>query len=158
MKSTMRISLRPWPILSLVELNTDDAPSLGINAHVPESRSLHGTFTQGTSGVTSDVVNPAKDAILSQLPHAKQSELDAALAAADKGFKIWKRVSAYERGKILRKAADLLRAEVIARLLTKEQDKILAEARVEVLGAADIIDWFAEEGRRAYGPYHPSAC
>jgi succinate-semialdehyde dehydrogenase/glutarate-semialdehyde dehydrogenase len=58
----------------------------------------------------------------------------------------------------LRKAADLLRAraEEIARVLTQEQGKILAEARFEVLGAADIIDWFAEEGRRAYGRIIPA--
>ena len=82
----------------------------------------------------------------------------AALAAADKGFKEWKRVSAYERAKILRKAADLIRARAddIAKVLTQEQGKILIEARLEVQGAADIADWFAEEGRRAYGRIIPA--
>lgn len=119
---------------------------------------IDGKFTSGGSGAASDVVNPAKDQVLGRVPHAKKAELDAALAAADKGFKTWKRVSAYERAKILRKAADLVRAraEDIARVLTLEQGKILAEARLEVQGAADIIDWFAEEGRRAYGRIIPA--
>jgi succinate-semialdehyde dehydrogenase/glutarate-semialdehyde dehydrogenase len=119
---------------------------------------IDGKFTSGGSGAASDVVNPAKDQVLGRVPHAKKAELDAALAAADKGFKTWKRVSAYERAKIFRKAADLVRAraEDIARVLTLEQGKILAEARLEVQGAADIIDWFAEEGRRAYGRIIPA--
>ena len=119
---------------------------------------IDGKFTSGSSGVTSDVINPANDAVLAKLPHAKKAELDAALAAADKGFKEWKRVSAYERAKILRKAADLVRerTEDIAKVLTQEQGKILLEARLEVQGAADIIDWFAEEGRRAYGRIIPA--
>jgi succinate semialdehyde dehydrogenase (EC 1.2.1.16) len=82
---------------------------------------IDGKFTSGSSGVTSDVINPANDAVLAKLPHAKKAELDAALAAADKGFKEWKRVSAYERAKILRKAADLVRerTEDIAKVLTR---------------------------------------
>lgn len=119
---------------------------------------IDGKFTKGDSGVSSDVVNPSKDSVLGKLPHAKKAELDAALAAADKGFKTWKRVSAFERAKILRKAADLLRtrADDIAKVLTQEQGKVLIEAKIEVQGAADIIDWFAEEGRRAYGRIIPA--
>ncbi len=119
---------------------------------------IDGKFTKGDSGVTSDVLNPAKDSVLGKLPHAKKAELDAALAAADKGYKEWKRVSAFERAKILRKAADLVRARAddIAKVLTQEQGKILIEAKLEVQGAADIIDWFAEEGRRAYGRIIPA--
>jgi len=119
---------------------------------------IDGKFTKGDSGVTSDVVNPSKDSVLAKLPHAKKAELDAALAAADKAFKSWKRVSAFERAKILRKAADLVRARAddIAKVLTQEQGKVLIEARIEVQGAADIIDWFADEGRRAYGRIIPA--
>ena len=119
---------------------------------------IDGKFTQGNSGVTSDVLNPSKDTVLGKLPHAKKPELDAALAAADRSYKEWKRVSAYERSKILRKAADLLRArsDDIAKVLTQEQGKVLVEAKMEVQGAADIIDWFAEEGRRAYGRIIPA--
>lgn len=119
---------------------------------------IDGKFTKGDSGAASDVVNPSKDSVLAKLPHAKKAELDAALAAADKGYKSWKKVSAFERGKILRKAADLVRARAddIAKVLTLEQGKVLAEARGEVQNAADIIDWFGEEGRRAYGRIIPA--
>ncbi|MEP7031651.1 MAG: NAD-dependent succinate-semialdehyde dehydrogenase, partial [Pseudolabrys sp.] len=65
---------------------------------------------------------------------------------------------AFERSKILRKTADLVRARAdqIATILSLEQGKILPEARMEVLGSADILDWFAEEGRRAYGRIIPA--
>jgi succinate-semialdehyde dehydrogenase/glutarate-semialdehyde dehydrogenase len=119
---------------------------------------IDGKFTKGASGVSSDVLNPAKDSVLAKLPHAKKAELDAAVRAAEKGFQTWRKVSAYERSKILRKAADNLRARAgdIAKVLTQEQGKILAEATMEIAGAADIIDWFAEEGRRAYGRIIPA--
>ncbi|HXF53023.1 MAG TPA: NAD-dependent succinate-semialdehyde dehydrogenase [Hyphomicrobiaceae bacterium] len=119
---------------------------------------IDGKFTKGSSGLTQDVINPSKDSVLAALPLAKKPELDAALAAADKGFKAWRRVSAYERAKIMRKAADLLRARTgeIARQLTLEQGKVLAESTLEVQMAADVIDWFADEGRRAYGRIIPA--
>jgi succinate-semialdehyde dehydrogenase/glutarate-semialdehyde dehydrogenase len=110
------------------------------------------------SGKSQDVVNPATSKPIGELGLASKADLDKALAAADKGFKTWRKVSAFERGKILRKAADLVRAraEDIAKVLTQEQGKILAEARLEVLSGADIIDWFAGEGQRAYGRIIPA--
>lgn len=119
---------------------------------------IDGKFTKGSSGATHEVVNPSKDSVLGKLPLAKKAELDAALKAADKGFKEWKRVSSYERAKILRKAADNVRARAddIAKVLTQEQGKVLAEAKMEVISSADIIDWFADEGRRAYGRIIPA--
>jgi succinate-semialdehyde dehydrogenase/glutarate-semialdehyde dehydrogenase len=84
--------------------------------------------------------------------------LDEALEHAAKGFAVWRKISAYERSKLLRKTADILRerSESIARILTMEQGKPLAEARAEMAGAADVIEWFAEEGRRAYGRVIPA--
>jgi succinate-semialdehyde dehydrogenase/glutarate-semialdehyde dehydrogenase len=119
---------------------------------------IDGKFTKGASGATQDVVNPSKDNVLAGLPLAKRPELDAALAAADKGFKVWRRESAFERAKIMRKAAELLRARAgaIARQMTLEQGKVLAESTLEVQMAADVIDWYAEEGRRAYGRIIPA--
>jgi succinate-semialdehyde dehydrogenase/glutarate-semialdehyde dehydrogenase len=119
---------------------------------------IDGTWLQPSSGTGQDVINPAKDTLLARLGHVSRADLDKALAAADKGFRTWRRVSAFERGKILRKAADLLRARAddIAKTLTLEQGKILLEAKLEVAAAADIIDWFAEEGRRAYGRLIPA--
>ena len=90
-------------------------------------------------------------------PCESKADLDQALAAAKKGFAVWRATSAYDRAKVMRKAADLVRerADDIARVMTQEQGKVLAEARIEVLVTADIIEWFAEEGRRAYGRIVP---
>ena len=119
---------------------------------------IDGKWAQPTSGKTSDVLNPSTNAALGKLGHASKADLDRALAAAAKGFAVWRKVSAFERGKILKKVAELMRARAdeIATVLTLEQGKVLAEAKVEVLGSADIIEWFAEEGRRAYGRIIPA--
>jgi acyl-CoA reductase-like NAD-dependent aldehyde dehydrogenase len=100
-----------------------------------------------------DVFDPATGKSLAQLPHATTADLDAAIAAAVKGFAVWRNTSPYERAKRLHTAADLVRqrADHIARILVQEQGKVIAEAKLEVNYAADILDWFAEEGRRAYG-------
>ena len=89
---------------------------------------------------------------------AERADLDRALAAADKGFQTWKKVSAYERSKIMRKAADLLRERLqsIAETMTQEQGKTVSEAKAEILNGADTIDWFAEESRRTYGRVIPA--
>ena len=104
-----------------------------------------------------DVINPATGKLLGRLPHATPADLDRALAAADKGFKEWRKVSPYERSKVLRKAADRLRErrEAIATGLTMDQGKPIAEARIEVAAAPDHIEWYAEEGRRTYGRIIP---
>ena len=119
---------------------------------------IDGKWMQPTSGKTQDVMNPSTNATLGKLGHASKGDLDKALAAAAKGFAVWRKVSAFERGKILKKVAELMRARAdeIANVLTLEQGKVLAEAKVEVLGSADIIEWFAEEGRRAYGRIIPA--
>ena len=118
---------------------------------------IGGNWQSGDGRRGEDVVNPATEKPLARLPHASQSDLDAALAAAEKGFKVWRATSAYDRAKVLRKAASLVRerAEVIARIMTQEQGKVFGESRLEVLTTADIIEWFAEEGRRAYGRIIP---
>jgi succinate-semialdehyde dehydrogenase/glutarate-semialdehyde dehydrogenase len=119
---------------------------------------IDGAWVQPTSGKDQDVMNPAKNAPLAKLGHASKADLDRALKAAQKGFNAWRKVSAFDRAKILRKAADLLRARIdqIAPILTMEQGKVLAEAKVELGAAADVIDWFADEGRRAYGRIIPA--
>ncbi|MCW5694522.1 MAG: NAD-dependent succinate-semialdehyde dehydrogenase [Pseudolabrys sp.] len=104
-----------------------------------------------------DVINPATGKVLAKLPHASKADLDNALAAADKAFKTWSKTSAYDRSAILRKAANLMRerADHIARVQTQEQGKPFPESRIEVMTSADITDWYAEEGRRAYGRIVP---
>jgi succinate-semialdehyde dehydrogenase/glutarate-semialdehyde dehydrogenase len=119
---------------------------------------VNGEWRPARSGKTIDVLNPATEEVIGTVAHAERADLDEALAAADRGFATWKKVPAFERYKLMRKAAEIFRsrAEETARLLTLEQGKPLAEARIEVMAAADIIDWFAEEGRRAYGRVIPA--
>ncbi|MCO5089753.1 NAD-dependent succinate-semialdehyde dehydrogenase [Bosea sp. (in: a-proteobacteria)] len=107
---------------------------------------------------TKSVINPATGEVLGELPLATAADLDRALEAAQAGFEVWRRTSPYERSRILRKAADLIRerADHIATQLTLEEGKTLAEARVETIAAADTFEWYAEEGRRAYGRIVPT--
>jgi succinate-semialdehyde dehydrogenase/glutarate-semialdehyde dehydrogenase len=119
---------------------------------------IDGKWRAAASGKTIPVINPATEETIGTVPHAGKADLDEALAAAEKGFKAWRNVSPYERSKVMRKAAELIRerAEMIATLMTMEQGKILAEAKIETMGAADTIEWFAEEGRRSYGRLIPA--
>jgi succinate-semialdehyde dehydrogenase/glutarate-semialdehyde dehydrogenase len=119
---------------------------------------IDGAWRAAKAGEALAVVNPATGAQIGTVAHARREDLDRALEAADKGFKMWSRVSAFERSKTMRKAAQLLRerADTIAPLLTQEQGKTLPEAKGEVLAGADVIDWFAEEARRTYGRVIPA--
>jgi succinate-semialdehyde dehydrogenase/glutarate-semialdehyde dehydrogenase len=114
---------------------------------------IDGTWRPAEAGRTLTVLNPATGEAIGTVAHAEQVDLDAALAAAEKGFASWKKVSAHERYRLMRKAADILRgrADAIARLMTMEQGKPVAEAKGETLHGAEVIDWFAEEARRTYG-------
>jgi succinate-semialdehyde dehydrogenase / glutarate-semialdehyde dehydrogenase len=119
---------------------------------------IDGAWTAAAAGRTIPVVNPATGETIGSVAHADRSDLDRALEAAEKGFRTWRKISAFDRSKIMRKAADLIRqrADAVAPLMTLEQGKPLPEAKAETLAAADIIDWFAEEARRAYGRVIPA--
>ena len=119
---------------------------------------IDGQWQDAADGRTLPVHNPATGAEIGRVAHAGIADLDRALSAAQKGFETWRDVPALERQKILRRAAGLMRerADTIAALLTQEQGKPLVEARIETLAAADIIDWFADEGMRVYGRIVPS--
>jgi succinate-semialdehyde dehydrogenase / glutarate-semialdehyde dehydrogenase len=119
---------------------------------------IDGKWRPAASGKTIPVLNPATEERIGTVAHAAKSDLDEALASAEKGFKVWRNISSYERSKVMRKAADLIRerADKIATLMTMEQGKVLAESKLETMVAADIIEWFAEEGRRTYGRMIPA--
>ena len=119
---------------------------------------IDGQWQNAASGKTIAVRNPATGEVIGQLAHAGKEDLDRALAAAEKGFAIWRNTSAHERQATMRKAAVLLkeRADQIAALLTQEQGKPLAEARAEVLAGVGIIEWFADEALRLYGRIVPA--
>ena len=118
---------------------------------------IDGQWLNGKGRKGEDVINPATGKTLAHLPHASKADLDAALDAAQKGFATWKATSAYDRSKIMRAAADLLRERYdhVSKVQTQEQGKVYPESRAEVLTSADIIDWYAEEGRRTYGRIIP---
>jgi succinate-semialdehyde dehydrogenase/glutarate-semialdehyde dehydrogenase len=102
---------------------------------------------------TQPVVNPATGAVLGELPLADAADLDRALAAADRGYRLWKRATADDRARVLKGAANLIRERVehIARIATLEEGKTLAETRIEALAAANLFEFYGEEARRLYG-------
>lgn len=114
---------------------------------------IDGAWGASASGRTIAVLNPATGDPVGKVAHADRADLDRALKAAHKGFNTWKKISAFDRYKIMRKAADNMRARVdaIAQIMVIEQGKTLPEAKGETMLAPDLIDWFAEEGRRTYG-------
>ena len=125
----------------------------------PDTRLLIANeWVDATGGKTIPVVNPATGQAIGTVAHAAIADLDRALAAAQKGFEAWRFVPAAERAATMRRAASLLRERAgdIARLLTQEQGKPLAEAKMEALAGAEIIDWFAAEGMRVYGRIVPA--
>ena len=119
---------------------------------------IDGQWADAASGKTINVVNPATGQAIGKVAHAGIADLDRALASSQRGFEAWRAIPAHERAATMRRAANLLRerADAIAQLLTQEQGKPLAEARGEIMAGADIIDWFADEGRRVYGRIVPS--
>ena len=119
---------------------------------------IDGQWCDATSGKTLAVLNPATGKEIGRVAHAGIADLDRALAAAQRGFELWREMSAMERSAIMRRAATLMRerAADIGMLMTLEQGKPLAEAQGEAMMSAEIIEWFAEEGRRVYGRIVPA--
>jgi succinate-semialdehyde dehydrogenase/glutarate-semialdehyde dehydrogenase len=119
---------------------------------------IDGQWRDAAGGKTLAVVNPATGKEIGRVAHASIADLDQALAAAQRGFETWRDTPAVERSAVMRRAAALMRERAgdIARLMTQEQGKPLAEAKAEALMSAEIIEWFAEEGRRVYGRVVPA--
>ncbi len=119
---------------------------------------IDGKWSQGTSGKSQDVINPATEEVLGTLPHASTADLDAALAAADKGFQIWRNTTPIARQVILDKAADLMeeRKPSIAENISREMGKPVGEASLEMDFVIGCLRWDAEQGKRAYGRIIPA--
>lgn len=119
---------------------------------------IDGTWRQAAQGKKIAVLDPATGQRIGDVACADRADLDEALAAADRAFSSWSRTSAYERAKLMRRAAEIVRdrADEIGAAMTREQGKPLSQARLEALAGADIIDWFAGEAQRAYGQVIPS--
>ena len=119
---------------------------------------IDGHWREGADARKLPVLNPATGEVMGELACAEIADLEEVAQAVNRGFDVWRKISAFDRYKIMRKASQLLRdrVEIVANLMTLEQGKPLAEARMEVMAGADTIDWFAEEGRRAYGRVIPA--
>lgn len=130
----------------------------GLSADYPDlGLFIGGDWVTAKGHRTEPVLNPATEQRIGELPHATRNDLDRALAAAGESFTAWKNLAPDQRGKILRGAATLMRErrEEIARTATIESGKPIAQTRIEVEMSAEIFDWYAEEGRRAYGRVLP---
>lgn len=118
---------------------------------------IGGEWTKG-SGTPREIINPATEEVLAELPSATEADLDRALESTQRGFAVWRNMSAEARCDIVMRGCRILRerAAEIAPSITMEQGKPVDEARQEIIRAASIIEWDVNEGRRAYGTIVPS--
>jgi len=125
----------------------------------PNTRLYIGShWRDGSERRTNLVRDPATGGVIGEVALADPSDLAEAVEAGKRGFVRWRSIPAVERASALRAAAALMRDRVdtIAPLITREQGKPLSEARGEILFSAEVIEWFADEGRRAYGRVIPA--
>lgn len=114
---------------------------------------IDGDWCAAANGATRPVTDPATEDTLGTIADASQADLDRALDAAARGFRMWRHTGTWDRAKTLRKVADLIRerTDEIATLMSLETGKPLAEAKGETGGAADQFEWYSEETKRIYG-------
>ena len=114
---------------------------------------IDGAWKSGEGRDCHEVINPVDAQPIAALPYATKADLDEALAASERAWPEWRSTDVEKRGAILHKTAALLRERVdlIARTMTQEQGKPLGEAKLEVLGSAQLFDWYAEDAKRDYG-------
>ena len=118
---------------------------------------INGEWVAAGNAATVDIRNPATGERLGAVPDMGQAETAKAIAAANAAWPKWRAMTAKERAAIMRRWYDLMTAAAddLGQILTLEQGKPLAEAKGEIAYGASFIDWFAEEGRRAYGDVIP---
>jgi succinate-semialdehyde dehydrogenase/glutarate-semialdehyde dehydrogenase len=128
------------------------------SALLRESAFIDGTWCAADDGAKVQILNPANGTVVGEVPILRAAETRRAIEAAARAQPAWARRTAKERATILRRFAELMTAHVddLAIIMTAEQGKPLAEAKGEVAYAAAFIEWFAEEGKRAYGDIIPT--
>ena len=128
------------------------------NPYMKQANLIDGAWVDADSGATIDVVNPANGKVLGNVPKSGRAETARAIEAAQRAFESFRKTTALERSKMLRKLHDALmdNQAALAELLTLEQGKSLAEAKGEIGASAAYVLWFAEEARRTYGDVVPS--
>lgn len=119
---------------------------------------IGGEWRDASNGGTWDVLNPANEEVIRTVPFGNSEDCRLAIEAADAAFPRWSRRTAYERAVCLNRAAQLMRERKVdlARTTVMESGKPMVQAQGEWGVAADLFDWFAEEGKRAYGRWVPS--
>jgi succinate-semialdehyde dehydrogenase/glutarate-semialdehyde dehydrogenase len=120
---------------------------------------IDGNWVDSSSGKKIAVENPATEETIAEVSAGGREDCRKAIAAAAEAMKSWMKLTPYDRAKVLKKTADLMRerADNLARTMTMEQGKPVPEAKAEVLHSADTFEWFAEEGKRAYGQVIPQS-
>ena len=120
---------------------------------------INGEWVNSSSGKTLAVENPATEETIADVAFGTRDDCRRAIESAAEAMKSWMKLTAYDRAKVLKKTAELMRerADALARTMTMEQGKPLAEAKGEVMHSADTFEWFAEEGKRAYGQVIPQS-
>src|SRR5213593_3232098 len=118
---------------------------------------IDGQWVQASSGQTQNVDNPATGKIIGTVPKLTGAETRQAIEAANRAFPAWSKKTAKERAAVLRRWFDLMmeNQDDLARLMTLEQGKPLAESKGEVAYAASFLEWFGEEAKRIYGDTIP---
>jgi succinate-semialdehyde dehydrogenase/glutarate-semialdehyde dehydrogenase len=118
---------------------------------------IDGKWVEADGGGTLGVINPATEEVIAEIAYGGRAETRRAVEAAHKAMPAWRKLTPWDRAKLLKKIAELMRerCESIARTLTMEQGKPLPEAKAEIMHSADTFEWFAEEGKRAYGQQIP---
>jgi len=119
---------------------------------------INGKWRQGSDNKAEPVYNPATSETIGDLPHASKADLDEALESNAEAFKSWRNEAPLNRQKIIENACRILesRSNEVAENLTKEMGKPLAEAKGELAIGLDVLRWYGEEGKRAYGRIVPS--
>ena len=114
---------------------------------------INGKWQKSENNETYDVINPATEEIIGKASKAGRGDVDKALKSAEAGLNVWRNTAPWQRSYIIRKIADKIREkqDVLAKWLTLEVGKPLAEGAGEAGGAADIFEWNAEETKRIYG-------
>ena len=114
---------------------------------------IDGKWQASSNKETYEVINPATEEVIGHASKATSGDVERALKSAEKGLQIWKKTPPWQRSYVLRKIADKMREkkDVLAKWMTLENGKPLAEGVAETNGAADIFEWNAEETKRIYG-------
>lgn len=127
-------------------------------AHSPRKQLIGGAWVGAHNGGVWDVIDPSNEEVICPVPFGDGDDCRAAIEAAARAFPAWAARTPYDRGAILQRAAGLMRerSAELARVTVRESGKPMAEATGEWRVAADLFDWFAEEGKRAYGRTIPA--